>query len=131
MRYISKFRKAYEPLLHPEIMYQYGREQGLSDAQIEDMIRYVTEVSRLEFYIANHRCTKFEAGLLISAGEDFHYGNVGSIDCLWIAKGVTRSYQRAIMERLHTHCETQGWKYYQRVRHVSPSKKLIITKEVI
>ncbi len=92
------------------------------------MYAVLRSLPRVEYVIWNEARQPI-GSFILSVQEDMHYGKVCVVAAHYM-KQASREANELFMWYLKRFCETFGCKYYQRSRHVSPNRQLIITKEI-
>lgn len=122
------FRGADEPLYTYEALHKYC----LQESQDVERTKEVLEgLHRYEVYVYDQdgnviACTYLVRYLCM------HHGDVIALAALWIDKSYRDavSVQKAITREVVTVCKMFGITKYQRSKHLSKTKQLIITKEI-
>lgn len=108
---------------------RYAKAEGQN---LETVLDVLESMDRMEFYVTREGTLDVVSMFAITMVDDMHHGRVAAFlaDFTFSEYRNDTELNKLRMWYMKRFCETFGLKKYQRYRHISESRQMVITKEV-
>ena len=121
-------QRACHPIVEQRTLANYA---ALEHCDANEVSKVLTSFDRNEYYIKTPEGVTI-GSFFLTAQCDMHHGNIAVLAAHWIDKPFRNdpAIHRLVVWYVKRFCKTLGLRKYQRTVNLSPSRQLLITKEV-
>lgn len=116
-------------VVHKDEAARYAKAEG---QDLEKVLDVISSMDRCEYYVCKKGTFEVVSMFSLTVVDDMHHGRLAAFlaDFTFKEYRDNKELAKTRMWYLKRFCETLGLKKYQRSRHLSESRQLVITKEV-